>query len=52
MEAMIVKKMNELSAEMEMYEFSCSINDFYQQEADFIWSKELKREIIRLGRKS
>ena len=50
MEAMIVKSMNELSAEKEMYENSYISSDMYQQDSDFIWSKNLKREISRVRR--
>lgn len=50
MEAMIVKSMNCLSAEIEMYENSCVQSELFMQKSDFIWSKDLKREISKVRR--
>lgn len=51
MEAMIVRRINELSAELEMYESACTTQDRYRSiSSDFLWSKELKREISRIRR--
>lgn len=53
MEAMIVRDMNRLSAEIEMYENSCLQNVFSQKTTtEFIWSSELKREISTVRRKN
>ena len=52
MEAMIVRSMNCLSADLEMYESSFNNTDRYKgRESDFVWSKELKREITVLRRR-
>lgn len=52
LESMIVCDMNRLSAEMEMYENTCMMNECVFQNSEFIWSKELKREISRMRRKN
>lgn len=52
MEAMIVRSMNGLSAELEMYESSCVSSERYRgRRTDFVWSKELKREITVIRRR-
>lgn len=45
MEAMIVRKMNQLSAEVEIYENTCMFADMDRE--GFVYSRELKREIWR-----
>lgn len=50
MEAMVVQNMNRLSAELEMYENCCTSNKISQKCKDFVWSKELKREITMIRR--
>ena len=50
MEAMLVKRLNLLSAEHETYEIGCNTRDMYQKESDFLWSKDLKREICKMRR--
>ena len=50
MEAMVVQNMNRLSAELEMYENCCTSNKISQNCKDFVWSKELKREITMIRR--
>ena len=52
MEAMIVRNMNRLSAELEMYESTCMTSECMFQNTEFMWSKELKKEISRLRRKN
>lgn len=51
MEAMLVRQMNQLSAELERYENCCASNRLMQLNTDFIWSKDLKREITTIRRK-
>lgn len=51
MEAMTVRSMNRLSAEQEMYENTCMTSECMFQNSEFVWSKELKKEISRMRRK-
>lgn len=50
MEAMVVKRMDMLSAELEMFESSYISREKYDAKLDFLWSTELKREICTIRR--